>query len=288
MKFSQKMPLNASYTMVQKSQKWPKTQIKGVLPYTEWCVLSACCALVLHWTRHSPRPVRMKWLMLAIFSCRSAFCCALFANCFSMPLIFVATLRTVCRYNQRRTRFATNHTCKSMVCWNFSIQTITVELTFWFLQAITWSSSALFSFFFLFKRRFHFCKHHWPLGPVYTKRMWMPQTQRSILFFAHGAFHWYSETLTWSLRKTTIKQGSTWLMIRLWPILPDFFLPFSALSIAQKNRKTLPKILLIERNSAQILLMEGNSGQILLAKNVPALSDHTVTFETTTWITVRV
>ena len=33
MKFSQKMPLYFIYTMVQKSQKWPKTQIKGgVLP----------------------------------------------------------------------------------------------------------------------------------------------------------------------------------------------------------------------------------------------------------------
>ena len=29
MKFSQKMPLCVFYTMVQKSQKWPKTQIKG-------------------------------------------------------------------------------------------------------------------------------------------------------------------------------------------------------------------------------------------------------------------
>ena len=29
MKFSQKMPLNFFYTKVQKSQKWPKTQIKG-------------------------------------------------------------------------------------------------------------------------------------------------------------------------------------------------------------------------------------------------------------------
>ena len=29
MKFSQKMPLHLFYTMVQKSQKWPKTQIKG-------------------------------------------------------------------------------------------------------------------------------------------------------------------------------------------------------------------------------------------------------------------
>ena len=28
------MPLYFFYTMVQKSQKWPKTQIKGVLPYT--------------------------------------------------------------------------------------------------------------------------------------------------------------------------------------------------------------------------------------------------------------
>ena len=30
MKFSQKMPLNSYYTMVQKSQKWPKTHMKGV------------------------------------------------------------------------------------------------------------------------------------------------------------------------------------------------------------------------------------------------------------------
>ena len=29
MKFSQKMPLYVFYTRVQKSQKWPKTQIKG-------------------------------------------------------------------------------------------------------------------------------------------------------------------------------------------------------------------------------------------------------------------
>ena len=29
MKFSQKMRLYFVYTMVQKSQKWPKTQIKG-------------------------------------------------------------------------------------------------------------------------------------------------------------------------------------------------------------------------------------------------------------------
>ena len=28
------MPLYLFYTMVQKSQKWPKTQIKGVLPYS--------------------------------------------------------------------------------------------------------------------------------------------------------------------------------------------------------------------------------------------------------------
>ena len=29
MEFLQKMPLYFFYTMVQKSQKWPKTQIKG-------------------------------------------------------------------------------------------------------------------------------------------------------------------------------------------------------------------------------------------------------------------
>ena len=33
MKFSQKMRLYFFYTMVQKSQKWPKTQIKGVKDY---------------------------------------------------------------------------------------------------------------------------------------------------------------------------------------------------------------------------------------------------------------
>ena len=32
MKFSQKMRLYFFYTMVQKSQKWPKTQIKGGSP----------------------------------------------------------------------------------------------------------------------------------------------------------------------------------------------------------------------------------------------------------------
>ena len=32
MKFSKKMPLYFFYTFVQKSQKWPKTQIKGDLP----------------------------------------------------------------------------------------------------------------------------------------------------------------------------------------------------------------------------------------------------------------
>ena len=32
MKFLQKMPLYVFYTLLQKRQKWPKTQIKGVLP----------------------------------------------------------------------------------------------------------------------------------------------------------------------------------------------------------------------------------------------------------------
>ena len=38
MKFLQKMPLFVFYTMVQKSQKWPKTQIKGgpaLISYSE-------------------------------------------------------------------------------------------------------------------------------------------------------------------------------------------------------------------------------------------------------------
>ena len=38
MKFSQKMPLYFFYTMVQKSQKWPKTQIKGE-SCLKWCSL---------------------------------------------------------------------------------------------------------------------------------------------------------------------------------------------------------------------------------------------------------
>ena len=34
------MPLNLFYTMVHKSQKWPKTQIKGgVLPQTSTCFM---------------------------------------------------------------------------------------------------------------------------------------------------------------------------------------------------------------------------------------------------------
>ena len=45
MKFSQKMPVNFLYTMVQKSQKWPKTQIKGLLPY--WTMLS--CKTISLW-----------------------------------------------------------------------------------------------------------------------------------------------------------------------------------------------------------------------------------------------
>ena len=32
MKFLQKMPLYLFYTMVQNGEKWPKSQIKGVLP----------------------------------------------------------------------------------------------------------------------------------------------------------------------------------------------------------------------------------------------------------------
>ena len=48
MKFSQKMPLNVFYTIVQKSQKWPKAQIKGekVLPKE------------LHWVK--PQKIQVK------------------------------------------------------------------------------------------------------------------------------------------------------------------------------------------------------------------------------------
>ena len=42
--------------------------------------------------------------------------------------------------------------------------------------------------------------------------------------------------------------------------------------------KILPKILFVERNSAQILPMEGNSTQTPLIQN-PFLPSHTVTFE---------
>ena len=51
MKFSQKMPLYFFYTMVQKGQKWPKTQIKGgsclnsaALFFGIKTVLKWCCA----------------------------------------------------------------------------------------------------------------------------------------------------------------------------------------------------------------------------------------------------
>ena len=45
MKFLQKIPLNFFYTAVQKSQKWPKTQIKGGP------------ALIKSWSRRSELPV---------------------------------------------------------------------------------------------------------------------------------------------------------------------------------------------------------------------------------------
>ena len=41
MKFSQKMPLYFFYTMVQKSQRWPKTQIKGGS-----CLKSFCSSFI--------------------------------------------------------------------------------------------------------------------------------------------------------------------------------------------------------------------------------------------------
>ena len=36
------MPLNLSYTMVQKSQKWPKTQIKGGGPALKMYLAESC------------------------------------------------------------------------------------------------------------------------------------------------------------------------------------------------------------------------------------------------------
>ena len=49
MKFSQKMRLYFFYTMVQKSQKWPKTQIKGgscLKPWTQALIISICSTFV--------------------------------------------------------------------------------------------------------------------------------------------------------------------------------------------------------------------------------------------------
>ena len=48
MKFSQKMRLYFFYTMVQKSQKWPKTQIKGggpALTAFPWQMTMTLCFL---------------------------------------------------------------------------------------------------------------------------------------------------------------------------------------------------------------------------------------------------
>ena len=46
-KFSQKMPLYLFYTIVQKSQKWPKTQIKGWSCLKSFAYSCACCQK--HW-----------------------------------------------------------------------------------------------------------------------------------------------------------------------------------------------------------------------------------------------
>ena len=50
------MPLNLFYTMVQKSQKWPKTQIKGG---SCWCVLvsvSVPRSRISGYLRHTTTP----------------------------------------------------------------------------------------------------------------------------------------------------------------------------------------------------------------------------------------
>ena len=56
-KFSQKMPLNLLYTMVQKRQKWPKTQIKGGGSCLKGSVERSLLpwAIFLIFTRNRPR-----------------------------------------------------------------------------------------------------------------------------------------------------------------------------------------------------------------------------------------
>ena len=50
------MPLNLFYTMVQKSQKWPKTQIKGVgsclNPFQGGLIIDAHCGWDIIETQH--------------------------------------------------------------------------------------------------------------------------------------------------------------------------------------------------------------------------------------------
>ena len=65
------MPLNLFYTMVQKSQKWPKTQIKGGSCLLIWsairCALGVFCFFPLPLVVHT-------WCML--WSCRLGHCLA--------------------------------------------------------------------------------------------------------------------------------------------------------------------------------------------------------------------
>ena len=57
MKFSEKMPLNVVYTMVQKSEKWRKTQIKGGGP-----------ALITRKAKRTPRQ-NTKFVSVSILPC---------------------------------------------------------------------------------------------------------------------------------------------------------------------------------------------------------------------------
>ena len=79
------MPLNLFYTMVQKSQKWPKTQIKGggpALNSEEMSIKSRTFALTdLHngcrcqytrWHNHTPSRTSLRYLYTLHWHCRHA------------------------------------------------------------------------------------------------------------------------------------------------------------------------------------------------------------------------